>query len=161
MIVPTLILPRDDELEILGRTVEQTLGRSVQSIDVIGRGELTTLVFLSIVEMCSLTTNNPFVDPLSRASFFYRAAVFGLMMNLYLVDLRCCHEGWQSSHRPRCRLAYAHTHHGIRGPSPFLFLSRLSVFYMKLGKLFCAETDCDDAVGPRTDVDPCTQNLDL
>ena len=83
------------------------------------------------------------------------------MMNLYLVDLRCCHEGWQSSHRPRCRLAYAHTHHGIRGPSPFLFLSRLSVFYMKLGKLFCAETDCDDAVGPRTDVDPCTQNLDL
>ena len=50
MIVPTLILPRDDELEILGRTVEQTLGRSVQSIDVIGRGELTTLVFLSIVE---------------------------------------------------------------------------------------------------------------
>lgn len=22
-------------------------------------------------------------------------------------------------------------------------------------------TDCDDAVGPRTDVDPCTQNIDL
>jgi hypothetical protein len=39
MIVPTLILPRDDELEILGRTVEQTLGRSVKSIDVIGRGK--------------------------------------------------------------------------------------------------------------------------
>jgi hypothetical protein len=75
MIVPTLILPRDDELEILGRTVEETLGRSVQSIDVIGRGELTTLVFSSIVEMCSLITN-PFVDPLSRASLFYRAAVF-------------------------------------------------------------------------------------
>jgi hypothetical protein len=73
MIVPTLILPRDDELEILGRTVEQTLGRSVQSIDVIGRGELTALVFF---EMCTLITN-AFVDPLSRASlFFYRAAVF-------------------------------------------------------------------------------------
>lgn len=39
MIVPTLILPRDDELETLGRTVEQTLGRSVKSIDVIGRGK--------------------------------------------------------------------------------------------------------------------------
>jgi len=37
--VPTLILPRDDELEILGRTVERTLGRSVESIDVIGRGK--------------------------------------------------------------------------------------------------------------------------
>jgi hypothetical protein len=69
MIVPTLILPRDDELEILGRTVEQTLGRSVQSIDVIGRGESTALVFF---EMCTLI----FVDPLSRASLFYRAAVF-------------------------------------------------------------------------------------
>jgi hypothetical protein len=38
LVVPTLILPRDDELEILGRTVEKSLGRSVQSIDVIGRG---------------------------------------------------------------------------------------------------------------------------
>ncbi|KAH9994889.1 hypothetical protein BJV77DRAFT_1066603 [Russula vinacea] len=56
MIVPTLILPRDDELEILGRTVEETLGRSVQSIDVIGR------------------------DPLSRASLFYRAATFAVAM---------------------------------------------------------------------------------
>jgi hypothetical protein len=37
--VPTLVLPRDDELETLGRTVEQTLGRSVDSIDVIGRGK--------------------------------------------------------------------------------------------------------------------------
>lgn len=39
ILVPALILPRDDELEILGRTVEQTLGRSVESIDVIGRGK--------------------------------------------------------------------------------------------------------------------------
>ena len=38
-IVPTLILPHDDELEILGRTVERTLGRSVRAIDVIGRGK--------------------------------------------------------------------------------------------------------------------------
>ena len=38
LVVPTLILPRDEELEILGRTVERSLGRSVQSIDVIGRG---------------------------------------------------------------------------------------------------------------------------
>ena len=38
LVVPALVLPRDDELEILGRTVEQTLGRSVSSIDVIGRG---------------------------------------------------------------------------------------------------------------------------
>jgi len=44
IVVPALILPRDDELEILGRTVEQTLGRSVESIDVIGRGKP---VFLS------------------------------------------------------------------------------------------------------------------
>jgi hypothetical protein len=41
MLVPTLILPRDEELEILGRTVEQSLGRSVQSIDVIGRDPLS------------------------------------------------------------------------------------------------------------------------
>ncbi|KAH9178246.1 hypothetical protein EDB89DRAFT_2064029 [Lactarius sanguifluus] len=33
LVVPTLILPRDDELEVLGRTVEQSLGRSVQFID--------------------------------------------------------------------------------------------------------------------------------
>ncbi|KAH9002921.1 hypothetical protein EDB86DRAFT_3073417 [Lactarius hatsudake] len=39
LVVPTLILPRDDELEVLGRTVEQSLGRSVRSIDVIGRGQ--------------------------------------------------------------------------------------------------------------------------
>jgi hypothetical protein len=39
IVVPALVLPRDDELEKLGRTVEQTLGRSVESIDVIGRGE--------------------------------------------------------------------------------------------------------------------------
>ncbi len=39
IIVPALVLPRDDELEKLGRTVEQTLGRSVESIDVIGRGK--------------------------------------------------------------------------------------------------------------------------
>lgn len=38
LVVPTLILPRDEELEILGRTVEKSLGRPVQSIDVIGRG---------------------------------------------------------------------------------------------------------------------------
>src|SRR6266404_8404569 len=38
LVVPTLILPRDEELEVLGRTVEKTLGRSVQSIDVVGRG---------------------------------------------------------------------------------------------------------------------------
>jgi len=43
LVVPTLILPRDDELEILGRTVEQTLGRSVASIDVIGRGTFLPL----------------------------------------------------------------------------------------------------------------------
>lgn len=41
LVVPTLILPRDEELEILGRTVEQSLGRSVQSIDVIGRDPLS------------------------------------------------------------------------------------------------------------------------
>lgn len=41
LVVPTLILPRDDELEVLGRTVEQSLGRSVQSIDVIGRDPLS------------------------------------------------------------------------------------------------------------------------
>jgi len=41
LVVPTLVLPRDDELEILGRTVEQTLGRSVASIDVIGRDPLS------------------------------------------------------------------------------------------------------------------------
>ncbi|KAH9058391.1 hypothetical protein EDB87DRAFT_1685360 [Lactarius vividus] len=39
LVVPTLILPRDEELEVLGRTVEQSLERSVQSIDVIGRGQ--------------------------------------------------------------------------------------------------------------------------
>ena len=39
IVVPALVLPRDDELEKLGRTVEQTLGRSVESIDVIGRGK--------------------------------------------------------------------------------------------------------------------------
>lgn len=49
MIVPTLILPRDDELETLGRTVEQTLGRSVKSIDVIGRGKETVVSILFIV----------------------------------------------------------------------------------------------------------------
>jgi len=43
LVVPTLVLPRDDELEVLGRTVEQTLGRSVASIDVIGRGTLRSL----------------------------------------------------------------------------------------------------------------------
>jgi hypothetical protein len=68
IVVPALILPREDELEILGRTVEQTLGRSVESIDVIGRGKpvsslpnvpLTTNEYLSFVS---------FVDPLSRAS---------------------------------------------------------------------------------------------
>lgn len=45
IVVPALILPRDDELETLGRTVEQTLGRSVKSIDVIGRGEALSLLF--------------------------------------------------------------------------------------------------------------------
>jgi hypothetical protein len=45
-IVPTLILPRDDELEILGRTVERTLGRSVESIDVIGRGKAVVFSIL-------------------------------------------------------------------------------------------------------------------
>ena len=39
IVVPALVLPRDDELEKLGHTVEQTLGRSVESIDVIGRGK--------------------------------------------------------------------------------------------------------------------------
>jgi hypothetical protein len=59
--VPALILPRDDELEILGRTVEQTLERSVESIDVIGRGKAC---FFST--QCA--TNVSFVDLLSRAS---------------------------------------------------------------------------------------------
>jgi len=47
LVVPALVLPRDDELEILGRTVEQTLGRSVASIDVIGRGTFTVSVSLN------------------------------------------------------------------------------------------------------------------
>ncbi|KAN0107531.1 hypothetical protein V8E52_010049 [Russula decolorans] len=46
--VPALILPRDDELEILGRTVEQTLGRSVDSIDVIGRDPLSRTFSVSM-----------------------------------------------------------------------------------------------------------------
>lgn len=69
IVVPALILPRDDELEILGRTVEETLGRSVESIDVIGRGKD---LFLS---PRNVSTNErilvlfvSFVDPLSRAS---------------------------------------------------------------------------------------------
>ena len=45
IVVPALVLPRDDELEKLGRTVEQTLGRSVESIDVIGRGEACVFFF--------------------------------------------------------------------------------------------------------------------
>ena len=45
IVVPALVLPRDDELEELGRTVEKTLGRSVESIDVIGRGESLFLSF--------------------------------------------------------------------------------------------------------------------
>lgn len=40
-VVPTLILPHEDELETLGHLVERTLSRSVRSIDVIGRGTLT------------------------------------------------------------------------------------------------------------------------
>ena len=54
--VPALILPRDDELEILGRTVEQTLGRSVDSIDVIGRGKpLSALHNPPLTNTCLLT----------------------------------------------------------------------------------------------------------
>jgi hypothetical protein len=34
-----------------------------------------------------------------------------------LLDILCGHEGWQSYHRPRRRLAHAYVHHGIRGPS--------------------------------------------
>ena len=45
IVVPALILPRDDELETLGHTVEQTLGRSVKSIDVIGRGKACSFSF--------------------------------------------------------------------------------------------------------------------
>lgn len=48
LVVPTLILPRDDELEILGRTVEKSLGRSVQSIDVIGRDPLSRTFSVSM-----------------------------------------------------------------------------------------------------------------
>ncbi|KAF8501689.1 hypothetical protein F5888DRAFT_1260890 [Russula emetica] len=59
IVVPTLILPRGDELEILGRTVEETLERSVESIDVIGRGKAC---FFST----QCVTNVSFVDPLSR-----------------------------------------------------------------------------------------------
>ncbi|KAI0264478.1 hypothetical protein BC834DRAFT_956818 [Gloeopeniophorella convolvens] len=39
--VPTLILPRDDELDTLGSTVKETLGRTVQSIDVVGKDPLS------------------------------------------------------------------------------------------------------------------------
>ncbi len=68
--VPTLVLPRDDELDVLGRTVEQTLGRSVESIDVIGRGE--PCAFDSVPPMLIP------VDPLSRASL-YRVAMSGYL----------------------------------------------------------------------------------
>lgn len=44
LVVPTLVLPRDNELEILGRTVERTLGRSVESIDVLGRGTSSLVI---------------------------------------------------------------------------------------------------------------------
>jgi hypothetical protein len=71
-----------------------------------------------------------------------------------LVDFCRCHAGWQASHSPRCRLAYAYKRHGIRGPSfsghPLFIETRTHL-----------RTDCDDAMGPRTDIDPCTQNLDL
>ena len=50
LVVPTLILPRDEELQILGRTVEQSLGRFVQSIDVIGRGKLEHTSLRNIAE---------------------------------------------------------------------------------------------------------------
>jgi hypothetical protein len=53
IVVPALVLPRDDELEKLGRTVEQTLGRSVESIDVIGRGQ--ACVFFST--QCFITND--------------------------------------------------------------------------------------------------------
>ena len=66
MIVPTLILPRDDELETLGRTVEQTLGRSVKSIDVIGRGKYK--LWVSILLIATDAAFFLLVDPLSRAS---------------------------------------------------------------------------------------------
>lgn len=115
ILVPALILPRDDELEILGRTVEQTLGRSVESIDVIGRGKN------QVSSMCELTTNeylsflSLFVDPLSRASLI--ACLCPEICPAHvLLDILCRHEGWQSYHRARRRLTHAHVHHGIRGP---------------------------------------------
>src|SRR6267154_4723736 len=116
IVVPALVLPRDDELEILGRTVEQTLGRSVESIDVIGRGRP-----VSSPPNVPLTTNEyfsfiSFVDPLSRASLTAWLCLEICLLTV-LLDILCGHEGWQSYHRPRRRLTYAYEHHGIRGPS--------------------------------------------
>jgi hypothetical protein len=60
IVVPALVLPRDDELEILGRTVEQTLGRSVESIDVIGRGAAcVSLLQRNVYHHCRLTNALP------------------------------------------------------------------------------------------------------
>ena len=73
IVVPALVLPRDDELEKLGRTVEQTLGRSVESIDVIGRGEACAFFYSPPRKLNECFSS--FVDPLSRASLSYRVAV--------------------------------------------------------------------------------------
>ena len=66
-----------------------------------------------------------------------------------IVDVRRRHAGWQSSHRPRCRLAHAHEHHRIRGLSAILWHGEDGIVINFAG------ADRDDAVGPRTNVDPC------
>jgi len=63
LVIPTLVLPRDNELETLGRTVEQALGRSVESIDVIGRGKgvsLLSSVLLAIGPLTFFFAHSPF-----------------------------------------------------------------------------------------------------
>lgn len=122
MIVPTLILPRDDELETLGRTVEQTLGRSVKSIDVIGRGKETVVSILFIVTDVAFLRAS--CRPAEQGKLIAHLCLETCMLTInplfvLFVDIRCCHAGRKSSHCPRCRLAYAYAHHGIRGPSLF------------------------------------------
>jgi hypothetical protein len=67
-VVPTLILPHEDELETLGRLVERTLSRSVRSIDVIGRGTLACVPALRLSQRVDHHHHFGHPDPLSRVS---------------------------------------------------------------------------------------------
>jgi len=77
-----------------------------------------------------LTQNrSSLVDPLSRASpsrgpWSGSFALTTSFFSVCVVDVRRRHARWQSSHRPRCRLAHAYEHHRIRG---------LSAFYWRCG----------------------------